>query len=163
MTQPAPPLSRRRALLAAAVLPLAGWHVLGRAADAVLPPSVSLQQEIALALRMRKALVVMVSLHGCPFCRVVRDNFLIHLLRDEGQPVVQVNMQSGLALVGADGRATTHGAQVVAWKVAAAPTLLFLGPGGRELAPRLVGASIPDFYGAYLDERVLAANRAIAS
>ena len=35
-----------------------------------------------------------------------------------------------------------------------APTLLFLGPKGEELAERLVGGSIPDFYGAYLEQRL---------
>lgn len=41
----------------------------------------------------------------------------------------------------------------------AAPTLLFLGADGREVAARLQGASIPDFYGAYLEERLQTARR----
>jgi hypothetical protein len=32
--------------------------------------------------------------------------------------------------------------------------VLFFGKGGSEVAQRLVGASIPDFYGAYLEERL---------
>ncbi|MDF2467243.1 MAG: hypothetical protein K0Q43_5478, partial [Ramlibacter sp.] len=35
------------------------------------------------------------------------------------------------------------------------------GKGGREAAPRLEGASIPDFYAAYLDERLRTARRAM--
>ncbi len=38
-------------------------------------------------------------------------------------------------------------------KIRLAPTLVFLGPDG-ELAERLVGYSSPDFYGAYLDQRI---------
>lgn len=153
-------LRRRTLLRAAAVAALPG---LGRAATAHgLPPAASLRQEIAGAVQQRKALVVMVSLDGCPFCRIARESHLLPLLRD-GQPLVQVDMNSPRPLVDALGRASTHGAQVAAWKIRVAPTLLFLGADGRELAPRLEGAGIPDFYGAYVEERVATANRRAAS
>jgi len=41
-----------------------------------------------------------------------------------------------------------------------APTLVFLGPDG-EIAERLVGYGSPDFFSAYLDDRIDAAKRAI--
>ena len=41
-----------------------------------------------------------------------------------------------------------------------APTVLFLGPGGQEVADRLVGGS-PDFYSAYLDGRLERARQAL--
>ena len=40
-----------------------------------------------------------------------------------------------------------------------APLVLFIGPGGREVAPRLSGY-MADFYTAYLDERMATALRA---
>jgi hypothetical protein len=150
-----------RRLLLLAGLGAALPPAVGAAAAHGLPPAASLRQEIAAALQQRKALVVMVSLDGCPFCKVARESYLLPLLR-EGQPLVQVDMNSPRALADALGRASTHGAQVAAWKVRVAPTVLFLGAEGRELAPRLEGAGIPDFYGAYLDERVAAANRRVA-
>ena len=58
------------------------------------------------------------------------------------------------------GQSTTHDALVRAWQVKAAPTVLFLGPGGREVADRLVGGS-PDFYSAYLDGRLERARQAV--
>lgn len=153
---------RRRMLLAGAGLALAATRPLpARAdADAGLPLAVSLQDALAAAARRRQALVVLVSLDGCPFCRIVRSAYLAPMLREARQPIVQVDMASARPLLDAAGRRTTHGAQVKAWEVAVAPTVLFLGPDARELAPRLVGASIPEFYGAYLEERVQAANRA---
>lgn len=155
---------QRRALLCSLLPPAATWLPTAARAQvgAVLPPAVSLQAEIAAAVRARKALLVMVSLHGCPFCRFARESHLAPLLRETGQPIVQVDMQSAQPVLDSQGRPTTHGALVQAWKVRAAPTVLFLGAGGRELVERLEGASIPDFYGAYLDERVAAANRAVA-
>ena len=58
-------------------------------------------------------------------------------------------------------RTTTHAELVRAWKVTIAPTVLFLGAGGREVAERLEGGS-PDFYSGYLDQRLEQARRAIA-
>jgi hypothetical protein len=56
---------------------------------------------------------------------------------------------------------TSAAAQTKAWKATFTPTVLFLGPQGQALAEPLVGAAIPDFYGAYLDERLVLARRAV--
>jgi hypothetical protein len=44
-----------------------------------------------------------------------------------------------------------------------APTVLFFGSQGREVAARLKGAYLPDFYGAYLDEQLAIARQAVAT
>jgi len=46
-------------------------------------------------------------------------------------------------------------------RIKVTPTLLFFGVDGKELAPRLEGVSIPDFYVAYLDERLETANKRV--
>ena len=146
-------LRRRTVLLLPAALSLPAARS-GQAAGVALTVPQSLVQALDLALRAQRPLVVMVSLEGCPFCRVVRDHYLGPLVREEGQPVVQVDMGSGQPLRDVAGVLSTQDQVIRAWKVTVAPTLLFIGPGGREVAPRLVGASIPDFYGGYLDERL---------
>lgn len=129
-------------------------------AEKQLPLSSSLPEELARALKTRQPLVVMISLHGCPWCKLVRENYLAPMHVQEGLAVVQIDMQSPRPTRTPAGAATTHGAMVRDWGVKLAPTLLFLGPGGREVAERLTGGS-PDFYGAYLDERLSQARRAI--
>ena len=59
------------------------------------------------------------------------------------------------------GAATTHDSILRSWRVGVAPTVLFFGKGAREVAPRLAGASIPDFYGSYLDDRLRTALRSL--
>lgn len=153
------PSPRRRRLLG--LLAAAGPASLGLAAPLHahqrLPVPASLADELAAARARRRALVVLVSLEGCPFCRFVREHHLIPLRRD-GQPVVEIDMRSSAALVDPAGARRTQAELARSLGVKVAPTVLFLGPGGRELAPRLEGASIPDFYGAYLDERLRTAN-----
>lgn len=143
------------ALLFTAVLPVAA-----QPGSAVLPAARSLPDELAFALRQGQPLVVMVSLEGCPFCRIARQSHLAPMHR-EGGAIVQVDMRSAQAVRDLDGRMTTHDALVQRWRVPIAPTLLFLGPGGREVAERMEGAYQPDFYGPYLDERLETARTAI--
>ncbi|MET4579108.1 thioredoxin family protein [Ottowia thiooxydans] len=131
-----------------------------QSAEKQLPLSSSLPEELAKALKSRQPLVVMISLYGCPWCKMVRENYLAPMHVREGLAVVQIDMQSPRPTQTPAGASTTHGAMVREWGVKLAPTLLFLGPGGREVAERLPGGS-SDFYGAYLDERLSQARRAI--
>lgn len=149
--------ARRKLLLAglaAAALPL-------RAASGTLPLATALPQHLEQALAKGQPLVVMVSLHGCPFCRVARDHYLLPLWREQALPVVQLDMRSTRPLRDFAGGNSTHDAQVGAWGVRMAPTILFFGRRGAEVAERLVGAGLPDFYGAYLEERLASARNAL--
>jgi hypothetical protein len=157
------PAIRRRSV---ALLPLAlGCAMLGsgigRASAAILPTPASLASALAAALRAGQPLVVLASLDGCPFCRMVRDSYLAPLQRDTGLPVVQLDLASRQAVLDFDAATHTHDQLLRHWGVGVAPTVLFFGQGGREVAPRLVGASIPDFYGAYLEQRLEAARRSL--
>ena len=119
-----------------------------------LPVPESLADALASALNRHQPLVVMVSLEGCPFCRVARENYLYPLYRREGLPVVQIDMRLERPVRDFGQAATTHDALIRSWGVRVAPTLLFFGAQGNEVAERLNGAAIADFYGAYLDQRL---------
>jgi len=121
-----------------------------------LPPSISLVDELRAALRKGNPLVVMVSLEGCVFCNAVRGSHLVPL-REQGTDVVQVDMRTTQMTRDFKGAVATHEQMVLAWGVRVAPTVLFFGPGGIEVAERLKGGYIPDFYGAYLDDRLATA------
>lgn len=153
-------LSRRHLLLAGAAACACGASV---AAPAALPASVSLSDELAQALKKSGPLLVMVSLDGCPFCKVARENYLAPLRQEQGLMVVQLDMRSNRLVKDFKGATRTHDELIRSWGIKVAPTVLFFGRGGAEIAERMVGGYIPDFYGAYLDERLrlaLAALRA---
>jgi thioredoxin-related protein len=153
-------LGRRQLLLAAGCL-AAVATLPARAAGAVLPAPQSLQDELAQALKIGQPLVVMVSLDGCPFCHVARNNYLAPLRQQEGVPVLQVDWRSASAVRDFGGSAATHAQLVRAWKIKVAPTVLFFGPRGKEVAERLRGGYIEDFYGAYLAQRLQQARAVI--
>ena len=131
-------------------------------APAILPVTDSLPNALATALQAKQPLVVMVSLHGCSFCKVVRENYL-HPLRDVGLQIVQIDMRNSRAIVDFDGTSSTQDAWVRKYGIKLAPTVLFFGSQGREVAARLKGAYLPDFYGAYLDEQLLVARQTVAA
>lgn len=120
----------------------------------ILPPSVSLKDELRNALRKGNPLVVMVSLEGCIFCKGVRESHLVPMREQQGLDVVQIDMRTQQPTHSFAGAVATHEQMIQSWSVRVAPTVLFFGLGGAEVAERLTGGYIPDFYGAYLDERL---------
>ena len=152
-----PLTSRRRLLWApwAAIAANAGGGAWAQAATghAGLTPARALADELAAALALGQPLTVMVSLEGCVFCRIARQSHLLPMAR-AGQPIVQVDMRSAQAVRDVEGRQLTHDELVRRWRVSITPTLLFLGPQGREVAERMEGAYQPDFYGPYLEQRL---------
>ena len=80
-------------------------------------------------------------------------------MQKQGFPIVQVDMRSDLQVKGFTGQIQTHDQLIKQWRVSIAPTLLFFGPKGQELVDRMEGGFLPDFYGAYLDERISMARK----
>jgi thioredoxin-related protein len=118
-----------------------------------LPPSVSLTDELRKAVRKGNPLLVMASLEGCIFCKRVRESHLVPLREQHGLDVVQMDMRTQPMTRNFKGGAATHEQMIQSWSVRVAPTVLFFGPGGVEVAERLTGGYIADFYGAYLEGR----------
>lgn len=155
-----PGVTRRRLLALAALAP--AWPGLARAAEVTLPVAADLPAQLQAALRHHDPLVVLVSLPGCPFCKAVRESHLAPAVREQGLPVVQVDMMSRQALRDFRGEASTHERLIEAWRIRVAPTVLFFGPRGDEVAKRLVGSYLPDFYGSYLEQRLESARKSLA-
>ena len=140
--------------------------VVSRAAAAhdSLPTPRSLADALASAQREGRPLVALFSRRGCPFCEALRREQLAHLARDaaaRGVLVVEFDIADERAFAEAAAPAGRSPAALArALRIRVAPTVAFLGPQG-ELAQRLVGYSSPDFYAAYLDERIEQARAAI--
>ncbi|MBI2725446.1 MAG: hypothetical protein HYX42_04270 [Polaromonas sp.] len=132
------------------------------AADTALPVPPSLPLAAQTAAAKGEPLVLLISLPGCPYCELVRRSYLLPM-RAEGLQAWQINITDRRAsLTGFDGKPVSPEVQAGLWKATFTPTVLFLGPQGQMLAPPLVGIAVPDFYGAYLDERLATARKALA-
>lgn len=119
-----------------------------------------------------RPLVVMFSLRGCPWCDALRrEHFAALTATQERLGVFAIEIDLTDLRPFAPARATDTGPTRSLsadnprelgrlHQVRLAPTVLFLGPGG-EVAERLVGYGSPDFFGAYLEQRLAQARAAL--
>ncbi len=152
-------VNRRDWLCAVGMIGMSG-AVAAQSVLATLPAAQSLPDELARAIRNKQPLIVMVSLDGCVFCRQARQSHLSPMHRSGGV-IVQIDMRSSQPVLDFGGKLTTHEQLTRFWKVSITPTLLFFGPGGKEVAERMEGAYLPDFYGPYLEERIATGRKAL--
>lgn len=146
-------------MLSGASLMLPGW-VLAR--DSHLPRPDSLHTHAQQANARGEPLVLLVSLPGCPYCELVRRNYLIPLRESEKLPALQIDTTDRQnRIADFEGKASTGHDLARAWGVKVTPTVLFFDARGKEVAPRLEGVAVPDFYGSYLEERLKQAREAL--
>ena len=127
-----------------------------------LPVPASLSEAAHRARRAGEPLVVMTTLDGCPYCDIVRNHHLLPMVKAGTVFAVQVDVRDNRRNIrGFDGELTTQADLASAWKARFTPTVLFFDPQGRELAERLVGVAVPDFYGDYLESRLVEARRRV--
>ena len=132
-----------------------------RSKNSLLPLPIDLAQVSRAAAQGGQPLVLMVSLPGCPWCELLRRNYLTPL-RAQGLPAFEfmVNDRSN-ALRDFQGKNTLPAALASQWKVSITPTLLFFNAQGQEIAPRIEGVASADFIGAVIDERLASARERI--
>tara|TARA_B100002003_G_scaffold82596_1_gene77152 strand:+ start:3510 stop:3998 length:489 start_codon:yes stop_codon:yes gene_type:complete len=94
----------------------------------------------------------------CHYCEAIKTEFLDHMA---GDPVYQsralfreVRVNSAIQLVNFDGSSTTHHHFADQRPITLVPTLEFVDASGVHLAEPMIGARIPDFYGAYVDQGI---------
>jgi hypothetical protein len=129
------------------------------ARDTTLPKATDLAADARMAQQSGIPVLVLVSLAGCPHCESIRRGHLTPMLTEKPPRAVirQVDLQSNAPMRGFDGKPTTHAAFLQQQEIKFAPVVLLFTPDGKRAVEPLVGAMLPDFYGAYLDDAVRAA------
>ena len=132
-----------------------------------LPMPSDLRQEAKLVQQMNKPLIVLFSLPGCSYCKVVRENYLVPLIRDAApadRPLIrEVDITSDASLKGFAGEALTQKRFAASYRVKIAPTVILMDETGAPLTDRLVGGDTAGFYGAYLDNALSSAQQHLSS
>lgn len=102
-----------------------------------------------------EVVLLMFGLPDCPYCEVVRRNYLASLGRDPVYArrllIREVGLDDSSALVDLDGAASSGHALAQRYDARVAPTVVFLDRRGQPLAEPLIGGDIAGFYGAYLE------------
>lgn len=153
MTHRRTPLASR--CLLAALLALGSTAATAGETD--LPTAFNLAAEAAQANRAGKPLIILYSRTDCKYCETVKRDYLKPLAKNpqhRGVLVRQINQDSEVALTDFNGNKTTQAAFASAENIKLVPVVAFYGPQGKQLAERMVGAGVPDFYQGYLDEAI---------
>jgi hypothetical protein len=129
------------------------------ARDTTLPKATDLAADARVAQQSGIPVLVLVSLAGCPHCEGIRRGHLTPMLKDRPPRAIirQVDLQSSAPVKGFSGKATTHEAWLAEQGIKFAPVVLLFTSEGKRAVEPLVGAMLPDFYGAYLDDAIQAA------
>lgn len=103
-------------------------------------------------------ILIMFSRQGCPYCDVVREEFLKPMLRSGDYTdrviMLEIHSDSYAQLRDFNGRMISAEALSHRYRAGFAPTVVFLNYEGKELAERLIGITTRDFYGGFLDEAI---------
>ncbi|MGC9162514.1 MAG: thioredoxin family protein [Thiomonas sp.] len=129
-------------------------------AETPLPPVKNLERSVQQAVAKGQPLIVMFSLPSCPYCEKLRRTEYQYLVRD-GYLVQQIEITDRNPVIGFDGKPTSGVQLARQYGIKIAPTVLFFGPGGKEIGERITGAPTADFYGAFVDRALKESAKAI--
>lgn len=103
------------------------------------------------------AALLVFTKEGCNYCeRLLRDQIAPLKLNADlaWLRIVEVPMAGEESIALPDGRRASGRALATAYQVKLAPTVVFLDRQGAVAAKALVGYTSPDFYGAFIDQRI---------
>ncbi len=117
------------------------------------------------ARRSHRVILLAVTTRWCTYCHQLKADFLRPMLvsGDYRDRLImrELKLDDTGTIRDFAGKITSARALGSAYGVNLTPTLLFLGPDGRELAQRIQGLTTPDFFGGYIDRGIEQALRAL--
>jgi hypothetical protein len=102
----------------------------------------------------------------CPYCERALREYLVPMSQNEWRDRAlfrRIDIDAEIALVGFDGRPTTHARVAGQYGVSLSPTVIVVDADGRSLGEPIVGLLTVDFYGAYLERALEEAARKLAA
>ena len=106
--------------------------------------------------------IALFSQRDCAFCEEVREHYLRPMLATLPRriTIAEFELVGTRRVANRTGRSLTEAEFARECKAKFAPTVMFLDAAGEALAPTIVGLS-RDFFGAYLDQRIQIAFKAV--
>ena len=125
----------------------------------------SLEADSAIAQEKNIPILLVFVAEDCPFCEQVEELFLQPMLRsgDYTERVIirHVHIDGVEDVIDHNGKKISQQTLQDRYDVFVTPTLVFVGPTGKEVGERLTGINSVDYYGAYLDRSIEEGSEAI--
>lgn len=117
-----------------------------------------LSADAQLARYRQVPILVMFATEECGYCHIIEEEFLKPMLRNDAYEekvlIRRVMLDDYGTFTDFDGSETTSDELASRYDARLTPTLVFLGPNGKELAPRIVGVQTVELYGWDLDNGI---------
>ena len=116
--------------------------------------STDLRQDAQLARDRNLPLLVFFGSEYCGYCRIVEEDHLKPMLRSaeyRDKVIIRRIRPEYDKIINFDGTAITKSELASHYRASMTPTVIFLGPDGKELAPAIIGMRYSDYYGQELD------------
>ncbi len=139
------------------VLLLAGLST-GPAQAGTVPIASDLQEDASTSRAANLPILLIYTAKHCHYCDEVKAGVFNPIAADpayrERMLLREVRIDSNIRLVGFNGDVTSHRSFATDRGITIVPTLEFLDGAGLQVSRPLVGVSIPDYYGAYVDNGI---------
>jgi len=139
------------------VLLLAGLST-GPAQAGTVPIASDLQEDASTSRAANLPILLIYTAKHCHYCDEVKAGVFNPIAADpayrERMLLREVRIDSNIRLVGFNGDVTSHRSFASDRGITIVPTLEFLDGAGLQVSRPLVGVSIPDYYGAYVDNGI---------
>jgi len=140
-----------------AVFLLAGLSM-GPVLAGKIPVASDLQQDADASRSAQLPILLIYTTDYCHYCDEVKASVFNLISADpayrDRMLLREVRIDTNLYLVGFGGDVTSHRSFSKNRGIRIVPTLEFLDGAGTPISQPLVGASIPDYYGAYVDNGI---------
>ena len=123
-----------------------------------IPPLADFCADLDAVHKTGRPLLLIFSAEHCFFCERLKESIIEPMLRSgdyDDRVIIRVTELDGYETIACvDGKPMAASELANRYDVRVTPTVLILGPDGKELAPRQLGINNEDYYGAYLDEAI---------
>lgn len=117
-----------------------------------------LQSLVSQMAEQHQPMVIEMAGEYCTYCHLLEEEILQPLLLSgeyESKALIRkLDIDDPSLIVDFDGSEISQQAFSRRYKVFLTPTVLFLGPDGSEVAPRMTGIPMIEFYGHYLAQSI---------
>jgi thioredoxin-related protein len=115
-------------------------------------------QEGEESARNKKPILLLISMRGCPYCSQVKREILEPMLisGDYTDKIVfrEIVLDPSATLHDFNGAMIKTSKFADRYRIDLTPTLLFLGPTGKELSERIVGINTIELFSYYVDQAI---------
>ncbi|MES9845346.1 MAG: thioredoxin fold domain-containing protein [Candidatus Sedimenticola sp. PURPLELP] len=141
-------------LLLMLAIPLIAWSAYSSDAH----EGIAEAQNLALDARTGLPIMVLVSQDHCPYCVQIKREILKPMLKAEDFKdellIRELYIDLGTKVTDFQGKLRPSADLARDYGASLTPTLLFLGPDGKELAKRIVGINTPELFYFYVESAI---------